>query len=48
MIDSTEILFYFVAGMILFGAAGVVLSRNFVYAAVGLLFAMLGTAGLYI
>ncbi|MBI50932.1 MAG: hypothetical protein CL887_02340 [Dehalococcoidia bacterium] len=48
MIDSTEILFYFVAGMILFGAAGVVLSRNIVYAAVGLLFAMLGTAGLFI
>ncbi|GIS64167.1 MAG: hypothetical protein CM1200mP3_04150 [Chloroflexota bacterium] len=45
MIDLSEILFYLVAALILFGAAGVVLSRNIVYAAVGLLLTMLGTAG---
>ena len=48
MIDLSEILFYLVAALILFGAAGVVLSRNIVYAAVGLLLIMLGTAGLFI
>ena len=48
MIDLSEILFYLVAALILFGAAGVVLSRNVVYAAVGLLLTMLGTAGLFI
>lgn len=48
MIDLSEILFYLVAALILFGAAGVVLSRNIVYAAVGLLLTMLGTAGLFI
>ena len=47
MIDLSEILFYLVAALILFGAAGVVLSRNIVYAAVGLLLTMLGTAGLF-
>ena len=48
MIDLSEILFYLVAALILFGAAGVVLSRNIVYAAVSLLLTMLGTAGLFI
>ena len=48
MIDLSEILFYLVAALILFGAAGVVLSRNIVYAAVGLLLTMLGTAALFI
>ena len=48
MIDLSEILFYLVAALILFGAAGGVLSRNIVYAAVGLLLTMLGTAGLFI
>ena len=48
MIDLSEILFYLVAALILFGAAGVVLSRYIVYAAVGLLLTMLGTAGLFI
>ena len=48
MIDLSEILFYLVAALILFGAAGVVLSRNIVYAAVGLLLTMLGTAVIFI
>ena len=39
---------FLLAALILFGAAGVVLSRNIVYAAVGLLLTMLGTAGLFI
>jgi NADH-quinone oxidoreductase subunit J len=41
------VLFYMFGGLALFGALGVVLSRNIIRAAVQLLLALLGVAGLY-
>jgi NADH-quinone oxidoreductase subunit J len=43
-----DILFYMLAGTTLAGAAGVTLSRNILYSAIGLLVALLGAGSLYI
>jgi NAD(P)H-quinone oxidoreductase subunit 6 len=44
----TDLLFYVIAAMTLAGAAGVALSRNILYSAVGLLMALLGAGSLYV
>ena len=43
-----DLLFYALAGMTLVGAAGVALSRNILYSAIGLLAALLGAGSLYV
>jgi len=43
-----DLLFYALAGMTLVGAAGVALSRNILYSAIGLLTALLGAGSLYV
>ncbi len=48
MITPTLILFYVVAALTLTGALVVVISRNIVYAAFGLLASMVGVAGLFL
>ena len=44
----TDVLFYVLAALTLAGAAGVALSRNILYSAVGLLMALLGVGSLYV
>lgn len=48
MITPTLVLFYVVAALTLTGALVVVISRNIVYAAFGLLASMVGVAGLFL
>jgi NADH-quinone oxidoreductase subunit J len=43
-----DVLFYVLAGVSVLGAAGVALSRNILYSALGLLAALLGAGGLYV
>jgi NAD(P)H-quinone oxidoreductase subunit 6 len=43
-----DVLFYFLAALTVAGAAGVALSRNILYSAVGLLMALLGAGSLYV
>jgi NAD(P)H-quinone oxidoreductase subunit 6 len=43
-----DILFYGLAGLTLVGAAGVALSRNILYSAIGLLASLLGAGSLYV
>jgi NADH-quinone oxidoreductase subunit J len=44
----TDVLFYVIAAITVAGAAGVALSRNILYSAVGLLMALLGAGALYV
>ena len=44
----TDVLFYVVAGLTIAGAAGVALSHNILYSAIGLLIALLGAGALYV
>jgi NADH-quinone oxidoreductase subunit J len=44
----TDVLFYVIAGLTVAGAAGVALSRNILYSAIGLLAALLGVGALYV
>jgi NADH-quinone oxidoreductase subunit J len=44
----TDVLFYLIAGLTIAGAAGVALSRNILYSAIGLLGALLGAGALYV
>jgi len=43
-----EVLFYVIAGVTIAGAAGVALSHNILYSAIGLLMALLGAGSLYV
>ncbi len=43
-----DLVFYALAAMAVLGAAGVALSRNILYSAIGLLVALLGVGGLYV
>ncbi len=43
-----DVLFYVIAGLTVAGAAGVALSRNILYSAIGLLIALLGAGALYV
>lgn len=43
-----DVLFYVLAGVTVFGAAGVALSRNILYSSIGLLSALLGAGALYV
>lgn len=43
-----DVLFYAIAGITVAGAAGVALSRNILYSALGLLMALLGAGALYV
>jgi len=43
-----DLLFYLLAGLTVAGAAGVALSRNILYSAIGLLVALLGAGSLYV
>ncbi len=43
-----DVLFYLLAGLTVAGAAGVALSRNILYSAIGLLMALLGAGSLYV
>ena len=44
----TDLLFYVIAAITVAGAAGVALSRNILYSAIGLLMALLGAGSLYV
>lgn len=44
----TEVFFYIFAATVIGGALGVVLLRNIVHAALGLIGSLLGVAGIYI
>jgi NADH-quinone oxidoreductase subunit J len=44
----TDVLFYVIAAVTLAGAAGVALSNNILYSAIGLLMALLGAGSLYV
>jgi NADH-quinone oxidoreductase subunit J len=44
----TDVLFYVIAGLTIAGAAGVALSHNILYSAIGLLAALLGAGALYV
>jgi NAD(P)H-quinone oxidoreductase subunit 6 len=44
----TDALFYVIAALTVAGAAGVALSRNILYSAIGLLMALLGVGALYV
>ena len=44
----SDLIFYALAGMAVSGAAGVALSRNILYSALGLLMALLGVGALYV
>jgi len=44
----TDVLFYVIAAFTVAGAAGVALSRNILYSAIGLLMALLGAGSLYV
>lgn len=43
-----DVIFYVVAGLTVLGAAGVALSRNILWSAIGLLTSLLGVGGLYV
>jgi NADH-quinone oxidoreductase subunit J len=43
-----EVVFYVIAGLTIAGAAGVALSHNILYSAIGLLMALLGAGSLYV
>src|SRR5512136_2415770 len=43
-----DVLFYVIAGLTIAGAAGVALSHNILYSAIGLLMALLGAGSLYV
>jgi NADH-quinone oxidoreductase subunit J len=43
-----DVIFYALAALTVGGAAGVALSRNILWSAIGLLFALLGVGGLYV
>jgi NADH-quinone oxidoreductase subunit J len=47
-IGVREVLFYLLAALTVAGAAGVALSRNILYSAIGLLMALLGAGSLYV
>ena len=47
-IGLTDVLFYVIASVTVAGAAGVALSRNILYSAIGLLMALLGAGSLYV
>jgi NAD(P)H-quinone oxidoreductase subunit 6 len=47
-IGTAEVLFYLIAALTVAGAAGVALSRNILYSALGLLMALLGAGSLYV
>jgi len=47
-IGVREVLFYLLAAVTVAGAAGVALSRNILYSAIGLLMALLGAGSLYV
>ena len=47
-IGTADILFYVLAGLTVVGAAGVALSRNILYSALGLLVSLLGAGSLYV
>jgi NAD(P)H-quinone oxidoreductase subunit 6 len=47
-VGLTDVLFYVLAGLTVAGAAGVALSRNILYSAIGLLMALLGAGSLYV
>ena len=42
------IIFYIISALVLIGSAGVIFSRNIVYASFSLLLALLGTAGIFV
>ena len=42
------IIFYIISAIVLFGSLGVIFSRNMMYAAFSLFFALLGTAGIFV
>ena len=43
-----DVMFYIIAGLTLFSAAVMVFSKNIIYNAIGLLFALFGAAGIYV
>src|SRR5512138_82038 len=47
-VGLTDVLFYVIAAITVAGAAGVALSRNILYSAIGLLMALLGAGSLYV
>jgi NADH-quinone oxidoreductase subunit J len=47
-VGLTDVLFYVIAAVTVAGAAGVALSRNILYSAIGLLMALLGGGSLYV
>ncbi len=47
-LGTAGVLFYVLAGATVLGAAGVALSRNILYSAIGLLIALLGAGSLYV
>ncbi len=47
-VGVTGVVFYALAGLTVLGAAGVALSRNILYSALGLLMALLGAGSLYV
>jgi NADH-quinone oxidoreductase subunit J len=47
-VGLSDVLFYLVAAITVAGAAGVALSRNILYSAIGLLMALLGAGSLYV
>jgi NADH-quinone oxidoreductase subunit J len=47
-VGLTDVLFYVLAALTVAGAAGVALSRNILYSAVGLLMSLLGVGALYV
>jgi NADH-quinone oxidoreductase subunit J len=47
-VTLSDLVFYFLAALAVGGAAGVTLSRNILYSALGLLASLMGVAGIYI
>ncbi len=47
-LSVSELVFYLLAALTVLGAAGVALSRNILYSAIGLLMALLGAGALYV
>ncbi len=47
-VGVSDVIFYALAALTVGGAAGVALSRNILWSAIGLLFALLGVGGLYV
>lgn len=48
LVALSDLVFYLLAGLTVAGATGVAFSRNIIYAALSLLFSLLGVAGLYV